>query len=182
MRTPRSIVALGATAALGAPAGTALAADESTLEPPARPGALAAAVGASNPTIGAAMREHVRDGLVTRYHRTARRAGHRPAHAARRWETPRLRRELRSLRREIQAAAARPTGVLASIAECESGSNPRAVGGGGTYRGMYQFSLTTWRAVGGKGDPVNASVGEQTRRARILYARSGPGQWPVCGR
>src|SRR5262245_723827 len=30
---------------------------------------------------------------------------------------------------------------LRSIAACESHGNPRAIGGGGAYRGMYQFSF-----------------------------------------
>ena len=71
--------------------------------------------------------------------------------------------------------------ALARIAECESQSNPRSVGGGGMYRGAYQFSESTWASVGGKGDPVSASMEEQTRRAAALYAQSGPSQWPVCG-
>jgi hypothetical protein len=37
---------------------------------------------------------------------------------------------------------------LRSIAACESQNDPRAVGGGGAYRGLYQFSFSTWRAVG----------------------------------
>ena len=71
--------------------------------------------------------------------------------------------------------------ALARIAECESHSNPRSIGGGGMYRGAYQFSESTWASVGGRGDPVHASMEEQTRRAAMLYARSGPSQWPVCG-
>jgi len=67
----------------------------------------------------------------------------------------------------------------ASLARCESGGNPRAVNPNGHY-GLYQFSLSTWAAVGGSGNPVNASVGEQTRRAQILYDRAGAGQWS-CG-
>jgi len=70
---------------------------------------------------------------------------------------------------------------LAAIAACESGGNPRAIGGGGLYRGMFQFDQRTWNAVGGSGDPAAASVAEQVKRAEILYAQSGPGQWPVCG-
>jgi soluble lytic murein transglycosylase-like protein len=69
---------------------------------------------------------------------------------------------------------------LRSIAQCESGGNPRAIGGGGLYRGKYQFNIGTWQSVGGKGDPAAASEAEQDKRAAILYARSGPGQWPVC--
>ena len=70
---------------------------------------------------------------------------------------------------------------LASIAACESHGNPRAVGGGGTYRGMYQFSFSTWQIVGGSGDPAAASRHEQTWRAWLLLSRHGSGHWPVCG-
>ena len=70
---------------------------------------------------------------------------------------------------------------LLAIAECESGGDPRAIGGGGLYRGKYQFSVETWAGVGGSGDPAAASEAEQDRRALLLYERSGPGQWPVCG-
>jgi hypothetical protein len=69
---------------------------------------------------------------------------------------------------------------LASIAACESHGNPRAVGGGGTYRGMYQFSFSTWQVVGGSGDPAAASRHEQTWRAWLLLSRHGSGHWPVC--
>jgi hypothetical protein len=70
---------------------------------------------------------------------------------------------------------------LASIAQCESGGNPAAIGGGGLYRGKYQFSYSTWAGVGGSGDPAAAPEAEQDMRAALLYERSGPGQWPVCG-
>jgi hypothetical protein len=70
---------------------------------------------------------------------------------------------------------------LASIAACESHGNPRAIGGGGTYRGMYQFSFGTWQVVGGSGDPAAASRHEQTWRAWLLLSRHGAGHWPVCG-
>ena len=70
----------------------------------------------------------------------------------------------------------------AALARCESGGNPHAVSSTGKYRGLYQFSIATWRGVGGSGDPIDASAGEQTHRAEILYSRGGRGQWPVCGR
>jgi Transglycosylase-like domain len=70
---------------------------------------------------------------------------------------------------------------LRSIAWCESKNNPRAIGGGGAYRGMYQFSFSTWSVVGGSGDPVAASRWEQTWRAWLLLSRHGAGHWPVCG-
>jgi hypothetical protein len=69
---------------------------------------------------------------------------------------------------------------LRSIAACESHNNPRAVGGGGTYRGLYQFSFSTWRVVGGYGDPAAASRWEQTWRAWLLLSRHGSGHWPMC--
>lgn len=69
---------------------------------------------------------------------------------------------------------------LQAIAQCESGGDPTAIGGGGLYRGKYQFSVATWQAVGGKGDPAAAPEAEQDRRAIVLYNTSGPGQWPVC--
>jgi transglycosylase-like protein len=70
---------------------------------------------------------------------------------------------------------------LQAIAACESGGNPSAVGGGGAYRGKYQFDQGTWASVGGSGDPAAASEAEQDQRAAALYARSGASSWPVCG-
>jgi hypothetical protein len=90
-----------------------------------------------------------------------------------------LRRSLRILRRQTASASASPQ--LEAIAQCESGGDPTAIGGGGLYRGKYQFSYGTWQAVGGSGDPAAAPEAEQDRRAAILLARSGTGQWPVCG-
>jgi Transglycosylase-like domain len=70
---------------------------------------------------------------------------------------------------------------LRSIAACESRGNPRAVGGGGAFRGLYQFTFRTWRVVGGSGDPATAPRSEQTWRAWLLLSRHGSGHWPVCG-
>ena len=81
-------------------------------------------------------------------------------------------------RAEAQAAAVPPQ--LQAIAACESGGDPTAIGGGGLYRGKYQFSVETWAAVGGSGDPAAAPEAEQDKRAAMLYEQSGPGQWPVC--
>ena len=67
----------------------------------------------------------------------------------------------------------------AALAQCESGGNPRAVTPAGYY-GLYQFSLSTWHSVGGSCNPMNASSGEQTYRAKLLYKRGGAGQWG-CG-
>jgi soluble lytic murein transglycosylase-like protein len=88
-------------------------------------------------------------------------------------------------RREPKVGTPESVGVssatLEAIAACESGGNPAAVSADGTYRGKYQFSYSTWAAVGGSGDPAAASVAEQDYRAALLYSRSGSGSWPVCG-
>lgn len=71
--------------------------------------------------------------------------------------------------------------TLEAIAECESGGDPRIVSSNGLYHGKYQFHPDTWESVGGKGLPSEAPEAEQDYRAALLYERSGPGQWPVCG-
>ena len=71
--------------------------------------------------------------------------------------------------------------TLEAIAECESGGDPTAVSADGRYRGKYQFSLATWRAMGGTGDPADAPEAEQDRRAAKLLAKAGTTPWPVCG-
>lgn len=75
-----------------------------------------------------------------------------------------------------QARVAPSGDVWARLAQCESSGNPRAVNPAGYY-GLYQFSIPTWRSVGGSGLPSDASVEEQTMRAQMLQARSGWGQW-----
>jgi Transglycosylase-like domain/Putative peptidoglycan binding domain len=71
-------------------------------------------------------------------------------------------------------------GLLARIARCESGGDPTVVSSDRAYRGKYQFSRATWRAMGGSGDPAAAGEGEQDRRAALLLERQGPGAWPSC--
>jgi hypothetical protein len=72
-------------------------------------------------------------------------------------------------------------GHLQAIAACESGGDPSAIGGGGAYRGKYQFDQQTWASVGGSGDPAAAPEAEQDKRAAMLYAKAGASPWPVCG-
>lgn len=74
------------------------------------------------------------------------------------------------------------SGNLQRIAQCESSGDPHAIGGGGEFRGKYQFTRSTWQSVGGSGDPAQAPESEQDRRAAMLYQRSGSSSWPVCGR
>ncbi len=163
--TLRSLTVVGASAILASPAAVALA--DSPADDALDPVPAVSLETATTPTVArdAPIGDTLR--LYARGLRTERRLAHQ-------------RRE-RHQRRAARAAAARPTGALAAIAQCESGGDPHAIGGGGTYRGMYQFSYATWAAVGGSGDPAQASVAEQTKRAQILYDRAGPSQWPICG-
>ena len=83
-------------------------------------------------------------------------------------------------------AGAAPTAdqaaILEPIAQCESGGDPTAVSPSGQYHGKYQFSLDTWAAVGGTGDPAAAPEAEQDARAARLLETQGPDAWPVCSK
>jgi LysM repeat protein len=68
-----------------------------------------------------------------------------------------------------------------AIAECESGGN-WAISTGNGYYGGLQFSMGTWQANGGSGNPANASREEQIRVANNVLQSQGIGAWPVCGK
>ncbi|MFJ9868334.1 ubiquitin-like domain-containing protein [Streptomyces sp. NPDC101165] len=67
------------------------------------------------------------------------------------------------------------------LAACESGGRPHAVDPSGNYGGLYQFDTHTWHSLGGSGRPQDATVEEQTFRAKKLYVRAGASPWPHCG-
>jgi soluble lytic murein transglycosylase-like protein len=68
-------------------------------------------------------------------------------------------------------------------AECESGKDPDAIGGGGRYRGAFQFMKSTWRQAPKSpgGDPIKYSYRTQAVVAVYLKKRDGTGHWPNCG-
>jgi LysM repeat protein len=70
-------------------------------------------------------------------------------------------------------------GVWDRIAACESGGNWSINTGNGYYGGL-QFTVSSWRAIGGSGLPSQASRSEQIARAKILQSRQGWGAWPAC--
>jgi Transglycosylase-like domain len=182
MMRPTTTTALAVAGALFAvPAALAAPGPEEALRPP---------VG-DHETVAAQMRAEARDNrrddLARRALRLARRVA---ADNGERFDAADERRRLRGLARtELRArmrdlrdsrnATASPT--LEAIAACESGGNPATDTGNGFY-GKYQFTLETWQAVGGSGNPADASEAEQNRRAEMLYARAGTSPWPVCGR
>lgn len=65
------------------------------------------------------------------------------------------------------------------LAKCESGGNWSISTGNGYYGGL-QFTLSSWAAVGGSGNPAAASREEQIHRGEILQSRQGWGAWPAC--
>ena len=82
------------------------------------------------------------------------------------------------------ADGSRATGTLnwTALGQCESGGDPRAVSATGKYRGLVQFSLSSWHAVGMTGDPIDYPAAVQIDAARRLLRLQGRGAWPVCGR
>ena len=65
------------------------------------------------------------------------------------------------------------------LARCESTSRWHLNTGNGFYGGV-QFTISSWRAVGGRGWPHEASKTEQMYRGVRLLRLQGPGAWPVC--
>jgi Transglycosylase-like domain len=67
--------------------------------------------------------------------------------------------------------------------ECESGGDPRAIGGGGRYRGAFQFLRATWRRAPRSpgGDPILHPWRTQAVVAVSLKHREGTTPWPTCG-
>jgi peptidoglycan hydrolase-like protein with peptidoglycan-binding domain len=70
--------------------------------------------------------------------------------------------------------------ILDRIAACESKGDPTAISASGQFRGKYQFDRTTWKTVGGTGDPAAATEAEQDQRAAILLRQRGTAPWPNC--
>ena len=70
-----------------------------------------------------------------------------------------------------------------STAECESGGDPKAIGGGGIYRGAFQFMKSTWKRAPKSpgGDPIDYPYKTQAVVAIALKRQDGTGHWPNCG-
>jgi hypothetical protein len=165
-------------------AGALLSVSAARAEDPLRP-----ALG-GHETVAAQMREEARenrrDDLARKTLRVARRVaadngGRFDAAAERRRLRGMEPAELRERMRELRDSRFTASPTLQAIAACESGGNPATDTGNGFY-GKYQFTLDTWSAVGGGGNPAHASEAEQDRRATILYEQAGASPWPVCGR
>jgi hypothetical protein len=70
-----------------------------------------------------------------------------------------------------------------TTAMCESGKDPDAIGGGGRYRGAFQFLKSTWRRAPKSpgGDPIDYRYRTQAVVAIALKKREGTRHWPNCG-
>jgi hypothetical protein len=65
------------------------------------------------------------------------------------------------------------------LASCESSGNWGINSGNGFYGGL-QFTLDSWRLVGGNGYPHHHTALEQIHRAERLLDLQGWVAWPVC--
>jgi hypothetical protein len=202
----KTAVAAAGAAFATVPVAVATAQDKNDPAPAPQPADRASAGSLADRSLANVMRDGARQQRGERAHRTLVtrnvRLAHMLAHArddklphgrtdrVRRYTRPRLRAENRELGRKLHRLSASATATgggsvaspqLESIAACESGGDPHSIGGGGAFRGKYQFTYGTWASVGGSGDPAAASEAEQDQRAQMLLAKSGSSPWPVCG-
>lgn len=67
------------------------------------------------------------------------------------------------------------------LAGCETGGRYDNPNTGNGFYGYFQFSLSTWKSLGGTGYPHEHSYDIQRSFASKLQSKSGWGQWPKCG-
>ena len=80
---------------------------------------------------------------------------------------------------EIYLPSWPPIDMWDELAACESGQNWEIDTGNGYFGGL-QFSLSTWRWVGGLATPSASSRMEQIYRANLLWETQGWQPWPGC--
>jgi hypothetical protein len=78
---------------------------------------------------------------------------------------------------------------LHRLKQCESSGDYAAIGGGGRYRGAYQFTQSRWDGVAHRhfpwlegADPTEVEPWWQDAMARALWSEAGAAPWPTCGR
>ncbi|MET1035882.1 MAG: transglycosylase family protein [Arthrobacter sp.] len=76
-------------------------------------------------------------------------------------------------------ASAASTSTWDALAQCES-TGDWSINTGNGYYGGVQFSMGTWQAFGGTGNPANASKSTQIAVAEKVLATQGWGAWPAC--
>jgi hypothetical protein len=76
-------------------------------------------------------------------------------------------------------AEAAPTSTWDRLAQCEAGGNWHIDTGNGYYGGL-QFSMGTWQAHGGSGNPARAAKSTQIKVAEKVLGSQGWGAWPSC--
>jgi resuscitation-promoting factor RpfB len=87
----------------------------------------------------------------------------------------------RAQRKRVSSPPVNMGNVWDRLAQCESGGN-WAINTGNGYYGGLQFSLSSWRAVGGTGYPHEHSRETQIAMGERLRASGGWGHWPACSR
>jgi Transglycosylase-like domain len=88
-----------------------------------------------------------------------------------------------TVKRQIRRAWMADDAKAIRVAACESSLDPEAVDPSHTYFGLWQFSVSTWKAYGGPGnDPRAVNAYRQTQIAWNLYRSRGWAPWPTCGK
>jgi hypothetical protein len=85
----------------------------------------------------------------------------------------------------VNTAGPTPMATWEAVARCESGYGGEpdwTINTGNGFYGGLQFTLDSWRWVGGSGFPHEASKAEQIARAEVLLERQGWRAWPACSR
>jgi hypothetical protein len=81
------------------------------------------------------------------------------------------------------AGRTRPSdATMHRLAMCETGGKMDNPNTGNGYYGFFQFSLSTWRDIGGPGYPHEHSYETQKEYAIKLYFRDGWSPWPTCAK
>ncbi|WP_375390104.1 transglycosylase family protein [uncultured Amnibacterium sp.] len=78
-------------------------------------------------------------------------------------------------------AEAAPVSTWNRLAQCESSGRWHIDTGNGYYGGL-QFSMGTWRAHGGGGNPARATKAKQIAVGEKVRRSQGWGAWPACSK
>lgn len=68
-----------------------------------------------------------------------------------------------------------------ALARCESGGKWNTQTGNG-FGGGLQFTDSTWKAFGGRGEPEHATKAQQIAVAERVKAKQGMKAWPTCSK
>lgn len=90
--------------------------------------------------------------------------------------------DVKRVKKQIRKAWGANDRRAIKVAKCESSLDPKAVSPSGKYRGLWQFSVPTWKDYDGPGDdPIEVGARKQTEVAYRLWLDRRWQPWPTCG-